>query len=164
MADNGSAMRSCPFCAEDIQDAAVVCKHCQHPVKASTAAPSQADQRPAAPVSVLGALLALGSLGAIAFVVVAMMAAPSTPPAPHDKATAYAMCQDWVKGRLQSPGSADFPFGDVTKTEDLGHGAYRIRSYVDSQNGFGALVRTKYDCSTHWVSGQNWHLDRLATE
>jgi hypothetical protein len=23
-------MRSCPFCAEDVQDAAIVCKHCQH--------------------------------------------------------------------------------------------------------------------------------------
>lgn len=32
-------MKACPFCAEDIQEAAVVCKHCGHDVKAASAKP-----------------------------------------------------------------------------------------------------------------------------
>lgn len=32
-------------------------------------------------------------------------------------------------------------------TTVLGNARYRVQSYVDAQNGLGALVRSDYDCT-----------------
>lgn len=57
-------MKKCPYCAEDIQDAAIVCKHCGRDVRASS---STSITKPAGvALQVLGAVLAfLGLLTAL---------------------------------------------------------------------------------------------------
>lgn len=57
---------------------------------------------------------------------------------------AYIFSQDVVEGRLKAPRTAKFPFRDysIRLQSDC---VYVVSSYVDSQNGFGALIRT------HWV-------------
>ena len=60
------------------------------------------------------------------------------------KSGAYAYCVGVVKRNLKAPKSADFPWGvEVVQTVD---GKYVVQSYVDSQNSFGALIRTRYRC------------------
>lgn len=55
------------------------------------------------------------------------------------------MCTEWVKLMLKAPSTADFPsiskfrYGVVKKQ-------LLVQSYVDSQNGFGAQIRTKFIC------------------
>ena len=59
---------------------------------------------------------------------------------------AWAYMQIFVEKRLKSPKSADFPFGGGSyHTTDLGGGRYKVNSYVDSQNAFGANIRTHFD-------------------
>ncbi len=59
---------------------------------------------------------------------------------------ASVMARDLVRARLVAPSTAKFP-GTMTmlqQTTKIGERKYRIRSYVDAQNRFGAMVRINY--------------------
>jgi hypothetical protein len=79
-----------------------------------------------------------------------------TPSDEELKKFAYHHSQDYVRGMLKAPATAQFPYYDDSfikeiKSEKKGkqHQSrqYQIKSYVDSQNSFGALIRTNYTCS-----------------
>lgn len=72
---------------------------------------------------------------------------------------AYIISQHYVKARLVSPATADFPFAcDYNQQNDT---TFIIKSYVDSQNGFGAVIRTNYVTTLVYKGGKegNWHDD-----
>lgn len=71
-----------------------------------------------------------------------------------DKYDAQVMCEQFVEDRLKSPGSADF--NDTTATG--GGNTWHVTGTVDSQNGFGALVRSEFMCNMS-VSGETWTLE-----
>ena len=75
--------------------------------------------------------------------------------------SAYVMMQYFVKPNLKSPRSAKFPGvfernGSSGHVEYLGNQKYRIVSYVDSQNSFGALIRTNFVCEMEQTSRDEW--------
>jgi hypothetical protein len=63
---------------------------------------------------------------------------------------AWAIAQQFVKRNLKSPSTADFGslFGDFQSSEDhvkkIGPNKFKAFGWVDSQNSFGATVRTKW--------------------
>lgn len=63
------------------------------------------------------------------------------------KLLAYNLAADCVKSRLKSPSSAKFAssFSKKEHVTHLGDDRYKVQSYVDSQNGFGAMIRS------HWT-------------
>ena len=84
----------------------------------------------------------------------------------HDKCSAYTMAQDFVTSRLKCPSTAKWPgiWAGVSYSKvtfHLGNGRYQISSYLDAQNGFGAMVRVNFICVVEHVSGSNWRLVRL---
>lgn len=60
--------------------------------------------------------------------------------------SAFVMSQSFVKQRLKAPASADFPniSSEGVKTSYMGDCTHQVLAYVDSQNSFGAKIRTKY--------------------
>lgn len=70
--------------------------------------------------------------------------------------SAFVHCKRLVLDRLKSPASADFPTFDY-KAWDLGDNTYVVKSYVDSQNGFGAKVRTDWHCKVQNLGGGSWY-------
>jgi len=79
-----------------------------------------------------------------------------------NKASAYTMMQDFVQDYLKSPGSAKFewisePDCKIERNETI----YDITSWVDSQNSFGALVRTKFNGVIEQLDNKNWALRYL---
>ena len=78
----------------------------------------------------------------------------------NSKITALTAAQEEVKARLKSPSSADFPWGSdcVTKISD---NTYVINSYVDSQNSFGAMLRTNFTCQITLTGNDNYTCDSV---
>jgi len=77
-------VKSCPFCAEDIQDAAVVCKHCKRdlPMSTRSAQPASAAAQPAEKTFGFFAIVGFSALGFVAlglFIAIAQRIAPATP-------------------------------------------------------------------------------------
>lgn len=68
--------------------------------------------------------------------------------------------KDWVKRSLKSPFTAKFQSNNVAvalewlgdgnikekMTQPLQENKFRMGSYVDSQNAFGAMIRTEFKC------------------
>jgi len=80
------------------------------------------------------------------------------------KGAPWVWCTEYVKKRLASPASADFPSvwtrattasSKITKLSD---DRYMVSSYVDSQNLFGANVRSNFTCILKRESEDYWKL------
>lgn len=80
-----------------------------------------------------------------------------------DIIAAYTMAQEFVKDRLKSPGSAEFPWHANSYVTALGNNRFRVKAYVDSQNVFGALIRTNFDLTLR-REGERWMLESIEFE
>jgi hypothetical protein len=69
---------------------------------------------------------------------------------------AERQCQDWVKEKLKAPATAQF-----TATQSTGGPAsWQVTGKVDSENSFGALMRSSWTCTissdgTKWRGSTN---------
>jgi len=60
--------------------------------------------------------------------------------------SARSHAQTFVKRHLKAPATAEFPWSpDEYSIVSLGDGRWKVSSYVDAQNGFGAMVRSRWD-------------------
>jgi hypothetical protein len=73
-------------------------------------------------------------------------------------------CEDFVKARLKSPGSAKFSDTLPQEVYSMPDGSYSVISWVDAQNSFGALLRSKYVCSVRKAPDGQWQLEKLVME
>jgi hypothetical protein len=64
--------------------------------------------------------------------------------------------ETWGSGQLRSPATAKFP--DINELNvDVKYSIdcmFFIKSYVDSQNGFGALVRNSYSMTVQFLPNE----------
>lgn len=77
-------------------------------------------------------------------------------------AGAYDVCKQFVEQRLTSPGTAEFPDfyddDDEVRVAILRNEDYRVNSQVDSENGFGALLRSFFECRVAYTGDDQWQL------
>ena len=82
--------------------------------------------------------------------------AGSNEPTSNQTVMAKLRCEANVENMLRSPGSAKFAGHLKTtvtkKTEDT----FRVKSFVDSQNSFGAMLRTNYTCTVKELGKDRW--------
>lgn len=74
-----------------------------------------------------------------------------------NSAMAYVVMQKHVESRLKTPGSAEFPLFK-NHVEKLGSTRYRITSYVDAQNSYGAAIRTHFVGVVEQADEHEWTL------
>ena len=76
---------------------------------------------------------------------------------------AAQICKQFVEKRLRAPATASFQnIYEATVSGPLGGvEEYEVTSFVDSENGFGAKLRSNYVCTVEHKDGKNWHLKDL---
>lgn len=60
---------------------------------------------------------------------------------PNNAAEAISQCEARIERELKSPATADF------NSTASGSGTWTVTGTVDAENGFGATVRAKYQCT-----------------
>lgn len=64
-----------------------------------------------------------------------------------DNFDAYTMAKKFITDRLKAPSTAEFASIHQSTVSQSGNNEWKVSSYVDSQNGFGAMIRTKFTIS-----------------
>lgn len=106
---------------------------------------------------------------AVAFIALCIYAIQNKPSSTPDRSSsAFAICKEFVKDDLRAPATAVFrnyhqDDGEVA-VRGFGDGPYTVVSTVDSQNGFGALVRSSFTCSVTRTGDDEWKLNALAVD
>jgi hypothetical protein len=78
----------------------------------------------------------------------------------EEKSNAAVYCQLQVTHFLKAPSTAQFGSETVAP---LGPHRWRVESYVDAENSFGARLRTRYRCEATYLGNENWKLTKLRT-
>jgi len=94
-------------------------------------------------------------------VIVSIALTPEIPWENRDNsASAYYMILEFVKDSLKAPSTAEFPnIRDIVITKK--EFTYSISGYVDAQNSFGAMIRTRYNGEIKQVDKDKWELMKL---
>ena len=75
------------------------------------------------------------------------------------KMDAYSMAQQFVTDTLKSPASAKYPDYDEEYVQLTGDNTYSVAAYVDSQNSFGALIRTSWTATVINEGNGHWRCE-----
>lgn len=119
--------KKCSHCAMMIPIEARICPHCRKDLRLMTT-----------PVKIFLVLLAVSILTAL------LIGKPAQQLAPQEQDRRYEACifsRELVQEFLKAPSTAKFGECEGLKNTD---GRFIIVSYVDAQNSFGAMIRSKY--------------------
>lgn len=165
------SLTPCPACSKNLSPQATSCPHCGHPLKQANAEaqPKQKTKRKSKEVSGgIGCVTMLSILGGVAGLGYLVLAGsdPGDPCGTKTEAmiSGYTAAQLSMKRKLVAPTSADFQPPQYAEVQKIKCGQWRIRSYVDSQNGFGAQIRTYFTGVVAKQSNGVWMVQTISTE
>jgi hypothetical protein len=122
------------------------------------------------PVSKRTWLIVKTSAGVI-ILLIFIKACSSEPPVPPNNQADEAVtaikvrsqCEDYVRKYLKSPSTAEFSGVAETTVYGKGNHKYTAIGWVDSENSFGAKLRTNYACTVTDEGNDQWSFEPLVT-
>lgn len=91
------------------------------------------------------------------------LATPTTKNEQSQQIEALVGSQMVVENNLKSPSSAKLPLimDSNVSVNKLSENKYFVSSYVDSENSFGAMIRTYYTCTVTLLSNNKYNVEDL---
>ena len=148
-------MFPCPECNKRISDTATSCPKCGHAITQEDIAAAKENQ-----VGIQRSNRKFG-IGCGTILVVIWIIGAIMGPGEPDEIDAFVMSRQFVEKALKFPSTAEFCSFTDARIVDLGEGRFRVSAWVDSQNGFGATVRTQYVCVLSGEDSDTWTLENL---
>lgn len=134
----------CPACGRTIRSGET-CSYCT-----GLAAP---------PTRVAGGWTRVVLLVVGAFVAGTILVAVFAPESAIDRrASAFSVCTQFVTEQLRAPATAQFPAVSAAVVNRMSGDEWEVRAHVDSQNGFGALLRSTFNCTVRFDGEDQWRL------
>jgi hypothetical protein len=75
-----------------------------------------------------------------------------------DEIGAFVMCKEFVRDRLKAPRTAKFQSVTQADFDYKGGQTWRVSSWVDAENSFGAMIRTDFVCEIRYEGDDEWRL------
>jgi hypothetical protein len=88
---------------------------------------------------------------------------PTDPMKGDHSGAAVAYCEQAVSRRLKAPGTADYGNESAHRAGDGTGQEYAVSGTVDSENGFGAKLRSSFSCYVTQTP-DGWRIDRLTLD
>lgn len=80
-----------------------------------------------------------------------------------NKILSYSYARDFIKGKLKSPSTADFPSFSKISYSYLGDCRHNLVGYVDAQNSFGAVIRNNFNVTVKYrQSDKTYILEKIS--
>lgn len=144
----------CPTCGKAVSPRVDQCPHCGERLlgfgepamrlAAPRSQPYSASRAPArSPIATCLVVVLVGFGGIMLLGIIGMLIGPPPGAGQGSSVEAWRIAKDLVRENLKAPSTAKFPWdGTAVKQGDR----WAVQSYVDSQNSFGAMIRTEWGC------------------
>ncbi len=145
--------KKCSECFAEVPAQAKKCSHCG----------SKLPQPTSRIVKILIALCGIGIFTSIVINGIGGSSTPSTTKKPNYEGGAIIYAEPYVSRLLKSPSTADFCSGTAT---DLGNNKWKVSSCVDSQNSYGAMIRSNWEVVMVYTGGDpdniaSWEAEKV---
>lgn len=156
---------SCANCGNPLRAGDAFCPKCGTAAERPAAAPPASKPMPM-PLKIIGVGFLVLVAASLAFSDPSSSSSSGTPAvtAPTSKDAKW-MCRQFMEDSLKAPATAKFSNSQQQSATALGNSTWSVSGgYVDSENSFGANIRTRFSCTVRHTGGDSWRLESLQTD
>jgi hypothetical protein len=103
------------------------------------------------------------AVGVVLFVFSKMCGSGDSQNSNYSEASALVMSRHFVEDQLKAPATADFS-DDTENVVKINDSTYDVQSYVDSENSFGAKLRSRYSCTIVFLKDDQVRCENLVID
>ncbi len=138
--------KTCPHCKLEVDPKATRCPHCHGKIVRMSKAGKIA-------AGILGFIIILFIFTGNGDKSSTSSNAPEVTKPTYSNIQICVEAEELIKNTLKAPATAEFPTCSSISIERLENDGFRVASYVDSQNSYGALIRTDWTIVFYYTDG-----------